>query len=211
MMDKIVSKSLPVDVALEYIQDVFRAAGASEKGSEDYKLASENIFALVPEGIDSGQLLDFLHGGVLESMPKISDGRTLVQCVPSTVEIAAEIVCEQLTLSEQPTLWLHEALLTEGELGGRNLPHVSVDGAIYLVFTGSLDVSRVAELIRYSQQSWHFLAFVIDGMNTPGSVAELIRAAKFILIGAYDGESFLYLDGPAQVRTHADKRTRTEQ
>lgn len=209
-MDKIVSKSLPVDVALEYIQDVFRDAGASGKGSDDYKLAPENIFALAPESIDSGQLLDFLHGGVLVSMPKVSDGRTLVQCVPSTVEIAAEIVFEQLTLSEQPTLWLHEALLTEEELAVRNLPHVSVDGAIYLVFTGGLDVSRVAELIRYSQQSWHFLAFVIDGTNTPGSVAELIRAAKFILIGAYDGESFLYLDGPAQARTSADKRTRTE-
>ena len=99
-MDKIVSKSLPVGVALEYIQDVFRDAGASGKGSDDYKLAPENIFALAPESIDSGQLLDFLHGGVLVSMPKVSDGRTLVQCVPSTVEIAAEIVFEQLTLSE---------------------------------------------------------------------------------------------------------------
>ncbi|MFC3374784.1 hypothetical protein ACFOLJ_02570 [Rugamonas sp. CCM 8940] len=166
-MDKIVSISLPVDVALEYIQDVFHDAGASGKGSEDYTLAPENIFALAPESVDSSQLLDFLHGGVLEPMPKVFDGRTLVQCVPSTVEIAAKIVCEQLTLSEQPALWLHEALLTQEELGARNLPHVSVDGAIYLVFTGSFDSSRVAELIRYSQQSWHFLAFVVDGTNTP--------------------------------------------
>lgn len=206
-MNKIVSKSLPVNVALEFIQNVFRDAGSSGKNSDEYKLVPENIFALAPDGIDSGQLLDFIHGGILKSMPKISDGRTLIQHIPSTIDIAAEIVCKQLTLSRQPTLWLHEVLLTEDELGVRDLPHVSVDKAIYLVFSGSFDVSRVAELIRYSQQSWHFLAIVVDGTDTPNSVSELIRAAKFFLIGAYDGESFLYFDGPAQTQTSADKHT----
>ncbi|MCL6483107.1 hypothetical protein [Janthinobacterium sp. PSRC2-1] len=195
-MDKIVSESLPVDVAFKYVQEVFRVGGASGNGSEDYKLAAENIFALVPEGTDSGQLLDFHQGGILAPLPKISDGRTSVQFVPSTVMMAAEIVHKQLALCKHPRLWLHEALLTKEQLVAKNLPHVSVEGAIYLVYAGDLGASRIAELFQYSLLSWHFLAFVIDSTSNPESVAELIRAAKFILVGAYDGESFLYLKGP---------------
>lgn len=195
-MDKIVSKLLPVDVAFKYAQEVFRVGGACDDGEGGDKWRPASVFALAPEDTDSAQLLDFLHGGILDPMPKISDGLTSVQRVPSTVVIAAEIVCQQLALCERPTLWLHEALLTEEEIKVRNLPCISVDGAIYLVFSGDLDVSRVAELIRYSLLSWHFLAFVLDGKNNPGTVAELIHAAKFVLIGAYDGESFLYLNGP---------------
>lgn len=196
MMDKIVSKSLPVDVACKYAEEVFRVGGACDNCAGGHKWVPESVFALAPAGTDSVRLLDFLHGGVLEPMPKISDGLTLVQRVPSTVVTAAEIVCQQLELCEHPTLWLHEALLTEEELKARNLPNVTIDGAIYLVFSEGLDVNRVAELIRYSLLSWHFLGLVLDGTNKPGSVAELIRAARFVLIGAYDGESFLYLNGP---------------
>jgi hypothetical protein len=197
-MDNIVSTSLPIDVALEYVQDVFRVAGALKTDAARVDLAPAHIFALAPEGVDHGRLLDFRHGGVLEPMPKVSGGRTVVQRVSSTVGMAAEIVCKELALCEQATFWLHEPLLTEEELVARDMPHVSVDGATYLVFAGRIDVSRVAELIRYSHLSWHFLAFVVDGMAAPTAVAELIRAARFVLVGAYDGESFLYLNGPAR-------------
>ncbi|MDM5182250.1 hypothetical protein PO883_34345 [Massilia sp. DJPM01] len=196
MMDKIVSKSLLVDVAFKHAQEVFRVAGACDNCAGYNNWVPESIFALAPEGTDSVRLLDFLHGGILEPLPKISDGLTAVQRVPSTVVIAAEIVCQHLALCEHPTLWLHEALLTKEELKAKNLPNVTIDGTIYLVFSDGLDVSRVTELIQYSLLSWHFLGFVLDGTNNSGSVAELISAAKFVLIGAYDGESFLYLNGP---------------
>ena len=74
----------------------------------------------------------------------------------------------------------------------RGLPYMMVGEAIYLVFEMDFDEKRVAELIRHSLLSWHFLAFVTESKNEISSVDELIGAARFLLVGAYDGESFLY-------------------
>ncbi len=74
----------------------------------------------------------------------------------------------------------------------RGLGYKVVNGAIYLVYENVLDEKRVAELIRYSLLSWHFLAFVTECLDEVDSVDELIRVARFLLVGAYDGESFLY-------------------
>lgn len=194
MMKKIVAKSLPTDVAFKYVQEVLCVGRALDDNSKEHGPTAEHIFVLAPEDTESAILLDFAHGGVLPPMPKISDGHTSVQYVPSTVLTAAGIVLKQLESCHYPTLWIHEPLLKEDALAARKLPHLVLDGAVYLVYTGSFALSRVVELIRYSLLSWHFLAFVTDGINNPHCAADLYRSATFVLIGAYDGESFLYLN-----------------
>ena len=188
MMGKIVSKLLPVDAVIEYVTDVLVAGGASK----DSDIVFGAIYTLAPESATADELLDFVHGGVLPITQAISDGRTKIQSVPNTIGVAALILSKELMLCEKPKLWIHEPLLTEVELVARGLPYMKVGEAIYLVFEVGLDAKCVAELIRYSLLSWHFLAFVTESKNEINSVDELICAAKFLLVGAYDGESFLY-------------------
>lgn len=195
-MEKIVSKPLPLRVALKYVLEVLRFGGASAVDSDECDLAPEKIFSLAPELTESNRLSDFLHGGILPSMPKISDGCTSVQRVPSTVPTAAKLVFDALTRSEQPTLWIHEPLLTEVQLTEREIPYVLLGGEIYLVHTNISDENHVASLIRYSLLSWHLLAFVTEGGSAPESVFELFRTSELTLVGAYDGESFVYLEHP---------------
>jgi hypothetical protein len=193
MMKKIVSKPLPFDVASRYLREVFRTGGANESESEVFRLAPQNVCVLAPEDTTSVKLVDFVHGGLLDPEPKVSGSQTLVQPVPSTLIMASEIVFNQLSQCKHPTLWIHEPLLTEDELLAKGLSHVCVDGSIYLVYAERFTLNRVTESIRYSHLSWHFLAFIIDSTTTPESVADLCSATPFVLIGAYDGESFLYL------------------
>ena len=191
-MEKIISKLLRAEVATRYLKDVLATGGGSTGGSVDWRLRSAPIYAIAPEGISTAQVIDFAHGGILIAGPKISEGTTQIQRVPTTVQIAASIVLKELLRCEKPELWIHEPILTEEEVALRNLPYKIVDGNIYLVFDGKLGEERVAELIKYSLLSWHFLAFVIERHRQIEAVDELALSAKLILVGAYDGESFLY-------------------
>jgi hypothetical protein len=50
---------------------------------------------------------------------------------------------------------------------------------------------QIAEAIEKSMLSWHFLAFLTDGIYKARSVPDLLGKARMILVGAYDGESAL--------------------
>ncbi len=194
MTKEIISIPLPVEIAFKYIEEVLRAGGVFEEAAGGYDLPPERIFALAPDGSDSISLLEFCRGGVLPPLTKISDGQTSVQFVPTTAIVAAaELISAELASCDHPALWIHEPLLTEEELTAKNIPHETVGGIIYLRYADDLDAIRVAGSIRYSLLSWHFLAFVVDEASLPRSVADIYRAAKSIWVGAYDGESFLYL------------------
>lgn len=191
-MENIVSKLLAVDTSLEYIADVLAVGGASTNAVSDCGVDLDAIHVLAPEEVSTDRLLDLVHGGLLARGAKISDGRTEVQAVPTTIRLAASILYAELMQCARPKLWIHEPLLTEVELAERDLPYQKVRDTLYLVFTDDFDEERVAELLRYSLLSWHFLAFVTESSDRIESVDELICAARFMVIGAYDGESFLF-------------------
>lgn len=190
-MEKNISKLLPANIAAAYIKEVLITGGAMS-----FDVDSEPVFAIAPENASNARVLDFAQGGLLTAMPRTSDGHTSVQAVPTTVPTAATIVCDELMQCQQPAFWIHEPLLTEAEIAQRNMPHVIIDRQIYLVFESELDAGRIAELIRYSLLSWHFLAFVTEGRSQIRCVDDLVRSARLILVGAYDGESFLYKRRP---------------
>lgn len=191
-MEKIISKLLPASIAAEYIKEVLITGGATSFGVD-----SEPVFAITPENASNARVLGFVQGGLLTAMPRNSDGHTSVQAVPTTVPTAVAIVCHELVQCQQPAFWIHEPLLTESEIAERNMPHVIIDRQIYLVFDSDLDAGRIAELIRYSLLSWHFLAFVTEARSQIRCVDDLVRSARLILVGAYDGESFLYKRRPS--------------
>ena len=191
-MENFVSKVLPVAIALKHITDVLVVGGADRNVLVNCDADIDVVHVIAPESASLDKLVNFAHGGLLPRGPTISNGRTLVQSVPTTVSVAASILSAELRLCSRPQLWIQEALLTLDEVVARGLPHKIVGGALYLIFTSKLDEQRVAELLRYSVLSWHFLAFVTDARDKVDSVDELTCMARFILIGAYDGESFLY-------------------
>jgi hypothetical protein len=67
-----------------------------------------------------------------------------------------------------------------------------IEGQLYLVYEEDLRTQqRIAEIVRYSNLSWHFLAFLTDQLHEAGTASQLVEQAQMILVGAYDGESFL--------------------
>jgi hypothetical protein len=115
-----------------------------------------------------------------------------VQAVPTAISAISAIIAKQIRLLEDPVLWVHEAMLLEDQITSPHARCRTIQGQLYLVYEDEvLTEVRIAEIMRYSTLSWHFLAFLTNRVHQVRSVPELVEHAQMILVGAYDGESML--------------------
>ena len=191
-MDSVISKLLPMDAATRYVAQVLAVGGATEGAAIAQRLATASLYALVPSEVDGDSLLNFERGGVLAAMPAIPDGNVLVQRVPTTIPTAAAIVSDAMAVLDQAVFLVHEPMLSGDELARKSIPYILVSGQPYRFSTIDSDEKALAESIRFGHLSWHFLGFVVERRREFNSVDELVESAKLMLVGAYDGESFLY-------------------
>jgi hypothetical protein len=192
MNGQIVMRRLQGHAALDYLLDVLETGGVGDEAFARRELAGGVISAAVPPTIDEQRAMRFSEGGLLPAEPPEPVGQMLVQKVPTAVPEIAQVVAVRIRSMTDPVLWVNEALLSEDELNFRKLECRRVDGQLYLVYEGKVRTeASVAEIIDFSMLSWHFLAFVTDGLHEASCVSELISQAKLILAGAYDGESAL--------------------
>lgn len=192
-MEKIISKLLPLQASSQYVAQVLEVGGMSSILAARRCVSATPFNALVPDGISADKLLDFAHGGVLRAPPAVPHvGGVLVQRVPTTIPAATAIVLNEMQRLDQAVLLVHEPMLAEHELDCDNMPYEIIGGKIYLVSAQRADERSIATLIQYGLLSWHFLAFLVERNREFRSVDELVASSKMMLVGAYDGESFLY-------------------
>ena len=193
MTNIIASKILPFKLGIQYFLQVLKTGGVLDSNLVDRHLSQGTFYAIAPDGTDDQRLAKFEVGGILLPEPKIHSGAYVVQAVPTTLPIATSITSKEMAGSDDPVLWIHEPLLTEDEVVAKRLPYQKVGKDLYLVFDRGAGVEvRIKELIQRSLLSWHFLAFLTNGLHQVQSVENLVQCAKLIVVGAYDGESFLY-------------------
>lgn len=164
------------------------------------KLGRGVVHALLPARTSEQKALQFDVGGVLPAEPAREMERGLIQEVPTSVPTLAKIVAERIASFDDPVLWVHEPLLSEGELDSFLREEIRsakvrlqrVEGQLYLAYGSGIRTEQgIAKAIDSSMLSWHFLAFVTDGVHHPASVVDLLDHSIMVLVGAYDGESAL--------------------
>lgn len=189
-MSKISSMILPHEPAANYFSQVLAVGGIGNPALVEPRLRDGTFYAIVPERVEVKRAEQFSVGGLLPSRPAVSMGRYQVQPVSTAVAAAASIARGVISKTEDPALWIHEAQLNESEVRARNVPFRTLGSQLYLV-ENPLHAD-VEEMFRYSNLSWHFLAFVTNSSTGITSIDQLMQRASLILVGAYDGESFLY-------------------
>jgi hypothetical protein len=199
MKGQIVMQRLDGAAPVDYFADVLEFGGAP--GAQlRAELNRGELSAIVPAGTTKERILQFEVGGLLPAEPKRLLGDKWVQPTPTTVPTLAKLVASRVRLFEDMVLWAHEPMLNEDELNsfiGEKISAGSVscqriDGQLYLMYQeGIRSEHKIADAINASMLSWHFLAFVTDRLHQPTSVTDLLKAARMILVGAYDGESAL--------------------
>lgn len=175
---------------IEYFSHVLRTGGAVHF---DATLLQDGRFsAVVPRKTDSQRVSRFDTGGLLVPEPARVGGRIRIQALPTSIPSVSTIVADRIGQFAEPSIWVHEPMLQEDEISTSGFRCQKIEDRLYLVYEDNLRNSdRIADIIRYSMLSWHFLAFVTDHVHSVRSVTALAEHAQMILVGAYDGESIL--------------------
>lgn len=176
---------------IDYFLHCLQNGGATDAGLNRAVLAKGGFSVIVPHGASAQRVAEFASGGLLPAVPEGTAPVTL-QPTPTTVPALSALVLERLQRYRDPVLWVHEPVLSEQEVTMRGARSERLDGQLYLAYEDDFRTrERIAEIVRYSSLSWHFLAFLTDRTQRPGSISGLVAHARMILVGAYDGESFL--------------------
>jgi hypothetical protein len=192
MNGQIITRRLQGNAPFDYLLEVLETGGVGDEAFAKRELSEGVVSAVVPSTADESRVMRFSEGGLLPAEPPQAMGGMLVQEVPTTIPQIAQVVAQRLRSLTDPVIWVNEALLSEDEVNSRKLKCRMVDGQLYLVYEGGVRTKkRIEEVINYSMLSWHFLAFVTDGLREASFVRELVGQARMILAGAYDGESAL--------------------
>lgn len=199
MNGPIVMQRLRGAAPLEYLSEVLRTGGASDQGIRS-ELRQGDLIAAVPPNTPEQRVMQFDAGGLLPAGPVRMVGGTRIQEVPTSVSLLAKVVSERVRTLEDPVLWIHEPMLAESELNSFLADEIDsqkilcqeIEGQLYLAYGSDIRAEkRIAQAINASMLSWHFLAFVTDRVHHVSSVSDLLKEAKMIVVGAYDGESAL--------------------
>jgi hypothetical protein len=187
------SISLPLDPALEYFRGVLEMAGLTGQTAIADRLRLGRFYAIAPAGTGLTKLLKFKEAGLLPDLPIYQSETHVIQAVDTTLAQAARIVNETIERHADSVLWIHEPMLTQIELMDRSRPARRLGEQLYLVYpTGCPHPRSTEDLLRYSLLSWHFLGFLVPTRHSAQSTEDLVRSAKLMIVGAYDGESFVY-------------------
>jgi hypothetical protein len=199
MNGPIITQQLTGSAPLGYLVQVLETGGASAVGLAD-ELSRGAIHAVVPADTPEQRALQFNAGGLLEAEPAVAIAGGLLQEVPTCVPTVAKIMRERMSVLRDPVLWVHEPLLGENELESflgdeirsSRVRLQRIEGQLYLAYERDIRAEeKIAKAINASMLSWHFLAFLTNGIHEAPSVSFLVKQSQMILAGAYDGESAL--------------------
>jgi hypothetical protein len=199
MNGPIITQQLRGSAPLGYLMQVLETGGTPPDGLAE-ELSRGAVHAVVPADTPEQRALQFNAGGLLAAEPAVAIAGGLLQKVPTSVPTVAKIMCERMTVLHDPVLWVHEPLLAESELESflgdeirsSKVRLQRVNGQLYLAYERDIQAEeKLAKAIDASMLSWHFLAFVTEGIHQAPSVSFLVKQSQLILAGAYDGESVL--------------------
>lgn len=192
-MSTIALRELPSADALRHFDETLRTGGANDSVLSEILAREGKFYALAPGDVELARLIQFDAGGLIPAPPKQKRDGYLIQAVADAASSAALILCNESKQLLQPVLWIHEPLLTEGELTPQpDIQSQHVGSELYLIYRGDWDSpAQIEKLLRRSLLSWHFLALLADGVSHAGSIAEVLQRTALVLVGSYDGESFL--------------------
>jgi hypothetical protein len=185
----IVSKMLPPAVAIEYLTDTLsqiEVAGADVTRV----LLSGSMSALVPDSTPDNRVCDFKHGGILAPIDDLS---IAVQKKVQPVANAAEVLAKQLVQFDGLECLIHDPLKKIGEAAMADGVPILVEGSLfYLNMQCFQSVAECQKVVRRNTLSWHFLMLIGRYPNPENlSRKSIVLGAACIVVGAYDGESYL--------------------
>lgn len=153
------------------------------------RLRNGSVVALAPVAASDERLHDFVHGGLLERTELSSLSTTMVEPVANS----AACLAHELFRFQGLDCLIHDPLRKIEEVKTQDGEPLLIEGSLFYWNRNCLQsVASCEHAIRRNTVSWHFLllvgAYPAEVRHTFKSV---VQGAKCIVVGAYDGESYL--------------------
>lgn len=184
----IISRPLNPVTTSDYLVEVLEQVALVDADTVN-RLRNGSVVALAPATVSDERLHDFVHGGLLKNADSSSLSTTMLEPVEnSATNLARQLLRFQGLdcMIQDPLRKIEEAKVQDGE-------PLLIDGSLFYRSRNCLQSEANCEhAIRRNTTSWHFLllvgAFPAEAQRTFKSV---VQGAKCIVVGAYDGESYL--------------------
>lgn len=184
----IVSKTLSHVAAVDYLIELLSQI---EVGGTDVRQVLFNgaVSAFVPDSTPENRLYDFKHGGVLMPAELGVKAHSSVQPVPNS----AEFVAKELVQFKGLECLIHDPLKEIYEASEEDGEPMLVEGSLFYLNRCCTDsAAECQKAIRRNTLSWHFLMFLgsYSGQERLSRNA-ILQNSTCVVVGAYDGESYL--------------------
>lgn len=184
---EIITKPLHVLKSIDYLIEVLEQVVPIDLETQKLLLRGSMV-ALASKDVSKKQLYDFAHGGLLAQTCIESSTTRMVEPVVSTVSNLACNLTPMLafdSLTHDPLRTIEEAGMIDGE-------PVMIEGSLFYVNRQLRTTKDLENMIRRNTLSWHFL-MLFGSYPTDAQLAmrSAVQGAVCIVVGAYDGESYL--------------------
>lgn len=180
----------------------------SDKILQKIDFEKGSFFTILPCNIESKQMFDFGHGGIIPSISYEKNGYQIKgfaeEFHPKKI-VTMDQECSKLIasfLEKSDKNWaVVENYMLEPESPYARIESVRMvpfNSEVYYFLNGENSNKEIYETIRKSGQVWHFLAVLthledsIPVTLTGEVIDKICEGAEFVIAGAYDGEGYIF-------------------
>ena len=179
-------------IALSYILSVLGDGGVlSETLASEVDIELGDVFTFELEGVDPKRLLTFSAGGVVRPAERADNANA-----PITKLLTYLVDCQKQSAA---TLALENFLARKGDpvLAGDATARFIDEEVIHLLEIGDESENDLHRFMRKGQSGWRFVGAIsrylepAEDRITRNTLTVFARGVISIIVGAYDGESYL--------------------
>ena len=203
-------QELDFHLSLQYFADQLN--GGNELSQELIKYVNfkeGNFYTLLPEQSIRKNLYDFQSGGFLPQNPEeeyYSEGkRAIYSIIPTMHDEIADFIFQKLIDHKKLSCIFEELLDSPSSpqlkfFQEHNLVVLFNDEVYYLIQNLDVKLDLLVKCIKKSNAIWHSLCVltaagfekIIHKNLTPQKIREICSLAHLIVVGAYDGEGYIF-------------------
>lgn len=191
-MNNINIEKYPLDFkkTLPYFVDHIKCGNNLSSKITTINFQQGDFFTFLPDGSNLERLYEFSYAGVLLSF---SLNKDLEMHLTGFIE-------KYISNSSRKWAFLENLLVDFGSPYASidNVKLISYDKEVYYVLGKNNDIDEILEVIRSTEQVWHFLIILAE-LNeikseyfTDEDLNLICHHAKFIITSAYDGEGYVF-------------------
>ncbi len=208
-MRKIKKYNLDYDKTIRYfIEHIKCGKTLSQKVIEKIDFRQGNFFTFLPANAELDRLYAFSYGGII---PAVSCGILacevegypegfLPQQVITMDQELSEFIANYTKISLKHCAVVENVIMEPGEkfVNIKKVKMAPYQQEVYYILDRENSIDQIYQTIRKSSQVWHFLSILTLLENTKRSSLEtdklddICENAKFIVVGAYDGEGYVF-------------------